>query len=99
MRKTYFLKCLQAAIGVACQQDFSDGLEDWKACTKNPGTGDKQTSKVSPIRCAHASMYACVFVNIGQVIVSSTCISQSFESPLESQPMCLLVESSKEVKK
>lgn len=40
-RPIYFLKYLQAAIGVSCQQDFSDGLEDWKACTKNPGTTNR----------------------------------------------------------
>ena len=45
------------------------------------------------------NVYVCVFVSIGQVMFYSMRISQSFESPLESQPMHLLVERSKEVKK
>ena len=58
---------------------------------------DKQTSKVSASRFAHASMCmcACLSASVKWCFIQS----QSFESPLESQPMHLLVERSKEVKK
>lgn len=58
---------------------------------------DKQTSKVSASRFAHASMCmcACLSASVKWCFIQS----QSFESPLESQAMHLLVERSKEVKK